>query len=59
MQQLTNVLGGAFMPSVDAENNLTFSIWNSEGYKISELKNYTVLDSLIAEKMQNTTGRTG
>lgn len=50
MQQLTNVLGGAFMPSVDAENNLTFSIWNSEGYKISELKNYTVLDSLIAEK---------
>lgn len=53
MRQLTNVLGGAFMPSVDADNNLTFSIWNSEGYKISELKNYTVLDSLITEKNAN------
>jgi Tol biopolymer transport system component len=49
MEQLTNVIGGAFMPSTDGENNLVFSSWQSTGYKISEVKGYTVLDSLIAE----------
>ena len=48
MQQLTNVLGGAFMPSVNG-GNLTFSTWQSNGYKINELKDFTILDSAIAE----------
>lgn len=50
MQQLTNVIGGAFMPSVDSEKNLTFASWQTGGYKINELKNYTELDTIIAEK---------
>ncbi len=52
MQQLTNVIGGAFMPSADG-TNLTFSTWQTGGYKINELKDFTVLDSLITEKNAN------
>ena len=52
MEQLTNVIGGAFMPSV-YEDNLTFASWQSKGYKIAELNGFTVLDSLIAEKNAN------
>lgn len=47
LNQLTNVLGGVFMPSADGNGNLTFSSWQSSGYKISELNDYTVLDSMI------------
>jgi Tol biopolymer transport system component len=47
IEQLTNVIGGAFMPSVDDGGNLTFATWQSTGYKINELKDYIVLDSLI------------
>jgi hypothetical protein len=50
MNQLTNVLGGAFMPSVDIGGNLVFSSWQTGGYKINKITNYTVLDSLITEK---------
>jgi len=50
LKQLTNVLGGAFMPSVDPANNLTYSSWGAEGYKIYELKNYSEIDSIITEK---------
>jgi Tol biopolymer transport system component len=53
LQQVTNVLGGAFMPSVDTNGNLTFSSFQSTGYKINYLKNYTILDSLIADKDAN------
>lgn len=52
MQQLTNVIGGAFMPSAEG-SNLTFASWQTGGYKINELKDFTVLDSLIAEKNAN------
>ncbi|MCI0449361.1 MAG: biopolymer transporter Tol [Chlorobi bacterium] len=51
MNQLTNVLGGAFMPSVDSSGNLVFSSWQTTGYKINKIINYTVLDSLITEKV--------
>ncbi|HEY3252138.1 MAG TPA: biopolymer transporter Tol, partial [Ignavibacteria bacterium] len=44
---LTNVLGGAFMPSVDSIGNLTFASWQSTGYKIYKLNNYVVLDEQI------------
>lgn len=37
--QLTNLLGGAFMPSVSSNNYLVFANYKSSGYKISLLKN--------------------
>ena len=38
-KQLTNVLGGAFMPSVDNNGNLVYAGYTSKGYKIFLLKN--------------------
>lgn len=37
--QLTNVIGGAFMPSVNSKGELVFSTFVAEGYKIAQLKN--------------------
>ncbi len=53
MKQLTNVLGGAFMPSVDNNGNLTFASWQTAGYKINKLDGFTALDSVIVEKNAN------
>jgi hypothetical protein len=36
---LTNVIGGAFMPSVNSNGELVFSTFVAEGYKIALLKN--------------------
>ncbi len=38
-QQLTNVFGGAFMPSVNQQADLAFASYTSDGYKIAYLKN--------------------
>jgi Tol biopolymer transport system component len=38
--QITNVTGGAFMPSVDGKGDITFAEYTSTGYKIALLKNY-------------------
>ncbi len=35
--QLTNVLGGAFMPDADAQGNLVFASYTASGYKIARL----------------------
>jgi len=35
--QLTNVLGGAFMPSVSQENHLVYSHFQAKGYKIARI----------------------
>lgn len=43
-EQLTNVLGGAFMPSVNAEGELAFARFTSDGYKIALLKHPTPID---------------
>ncbi|MFZ1321488.1 MAG: biopolymer transporter Tol [Ignavibacteria bacterium] len=40
VRQLTNALGGAFMPSVDGNGNLAYSSYQPTGYKIALLKNY-------------------
>jgi len=40
-EQLTNVLGGAFMPSVNQNGDLTFASYTSTGYKIALIKNAT------------------
>ncbi|MDP3149158.1 MAG: biopolymer transporter Tol [Ignavibacteria bacterium] len=37
-EQLTNVLGGAFMPAVDEMGNIAYSGYTSSGYKIFLLK---------------------
>jgi len=37
--QITNVIGGAFMPSVNQNGELVFSTFVAEGYKIAQLKN--------------------
>ncbi|MBZ0198269.1 MAG: biopolymer transporter Tol, partial [Ignavibacteriaceae bacterium] len=36
-EQLTNVTGGAFMPSVDAEGNILYAGYTSSGYKIFKI----------------------
>lgn len=36
-QQLTSVLGGAFMPTMDASQNLIYSEYIASGYKIAQL----------------------
>lgn len=50
LKQITNALGGAFMPSVDSSNNLAFASFNSTGYKINLLNTFSEIDSTIAEK---------
>ncbi|MFQ5708812.1 MAG: DPP IV N-terminal domain-containing protein [bacterium] len=42
--QWTNVLGGAFMPSISRNGDLLFSLFTSDGYKISMLKNPVPVD---------------
>lgn len=44
-EQLTNVLGGAFMPTVNQNNDIAFASYTSTGYKISFLKNIKILPS--------------
>ncbi len=39
IKQITNVLGGAFMPSFDNNDNIVYSSYYSTGFKIEELKN--------------------
>jgi len=39
-RQITNVTGGAFMPSVDNKGNLVFSEYTSTGYKIANINNF-------------------
>lgn len=37
-EQLTSVLGGAFMPDTDSQGNLLFSLYGKNGYKIASGK---------------------
>jgi WD40 repeat protein len=37
-EQLTNVLGGAFMPSMNKQGELTFAAYTSSGYKIAFIR---------------------
>lgn len=43
-QQVTNVLGGAFMPTVDPGGDIIFAAYTSGGYKIHRLENPGVMD---------------
>ncbi len=44
IKQITNVLGGAFMPSVDGNGNITFASFQPTGYKIALLNNFSEND---------------
>ena len=41
IQQITNVPGGAFMPSVNSKNQLVYSLFENSKYKIALLKDIT------------------
>lgn len=43
--QITNVLGGAFMPTANQNNDIAFASYTSTGYKISYLQNTQPLPS--------------
>jgi Tol biopolymer transport system component len=43
-EQVTNVLGGAFMPSVNSKGDVAFASYTSSGYKINYLKQPEILD---------------
>ncbi|MGA9363845.1 MAG: biopolymer transporter Tol [Bacteroidota bacterium] len=43
LDQLTNVLGGAFMPTVDSTGDVAFASYTSSGYKIALLRGYQPL----------------
>lgn len=45
-KQITNVLGGAMMPSVDNNGNLVYSSFESTGYKIALLNNFVEKDTV-------------
>ncbi len=38
-EQLTNVVGGAFMPQVNAHGDVVYSLFTADGYKIAMIKN--------------------
>lgn len=44
IKQVTNVLGGAFMPSIDEKGNITYTSYKSTGFKIAYLKGYREKD---------------
>ncbi|MFQ5677261.1 MAG: hypothetical protein ACE5G1_15315, partial [bacterium] len=44
IEQLTNVVGGAFMPSVNANGGFVFSNFTADGYKISLLEKPLPID---------------
>lgn len=43
-QQVTNVLGGAFMPTVNPEGDMVYAAYTSGGYKIYRFDNPGVMD---------------
>lgn len=51
-KQLTNVLGGAFMPSVDKDGNIVYAGYTSTGYKIFHLPSTKQENVLSANKYE-------
>lgn len=51
-EQLTNVLGGAFMPSVNRDGDIVFASYTSSGYKINYLKQPEYLDFSSARYLE-------
>ena len=38
VEQITNVLGGAFMPTIDSRGTIVYSAYTSRGYKLYSLE---------------------
>lgn len=56
--QLTNVLGGAFMPTVNAAGQLAFASYTSTGYKIAMIDAYRPLVNPVAYRRDEPQGGT-
>ena len=56
IQQLTNVVGGAFMPSINKQGELLFSTFTSAGYKIALLKKPSPIHSSKSEYLAYNNG---
>jgi hypothetical protein len=57
VDQLTNVLGGAFMPAIDGAGNIIYSAYTSKGYKLYELPQPQVLADGDHHYVQSTNSR--
>jgi Tol biopolymer transport system component len=44
IKQITNVIGGAFMPSIDEKGNIVYTSYKSSGFKIAYLKDFKEKD---------------
>ena len=55
-QQLTNVLGGAFMASVNQQGELAFANFTSDGYKISLLSKPVAIDESKSKYLAHKNG---
>jgi Tol biopolymer transport system component len=53
VHQLSNVIGGAFMPNIDNNGNLVFSTFQSTGYKINHIKSPVQLDTVVTNNKAN------
>jgi Tol biopolymer transport system component len=54
--QWTNVIGGAFMPSLSPDGDLAFSLFTSDGYKIAILKNPAPVDESKSRYLTDANG---
>ncbi|MBN2089961.1 PD40 domain-containing protein, partial [candidate division KSB1 bacterium] len=54
LKQLTNVVGGAFMPAVNERGQLVFSVFDKGQYKISYLKEPIALDVQYTQYLDTT-----
>ncbi len=52
IEQLTNVLGGAFMPAVNDSGDITYSLYTSKGYKIYTVANASPRDFSDAKYLE-------
>ena len=53
-KQLTNVVGGAFMPSVNKDGQLLYNDFNSQGYKIALMEKRVPVEQQQAEYLTYT-----
>jgi len=53
MQAHTNVIGGAFMPTVNQKNDLVYSLYINQGYKIYQIKKINELPAEHLEYLEN------
>lgn len=54
IKQLTNVIGGAFMPTINARGQVAFALYDTGQYKISYLKNPAQVDPQTSTYLEST-----